>query len=349
MKNSYDVIIAGASFGGLAAASRIKSGRVLLLDQKEIGGDQTSTCCTFYSVLKAFRAERAALQIVDEVVFHTARTKIIFDLPHPFVNFDYQKFCQILFKNAAAEFIKTKVLSHEEGEVKTNAGRFKGKILVDASGWQAVLVDLQKKAVKENLNFGIETVAPYREKAIHIWYDPEIIEKGVAWIFPIGERSRIGIASYIGKTRVKNKLAKFLKRFDLRIGSLHGGFFTHKVGKPVAGKIFLVGDSAGQCLPLSGEGIRPALYFGTVCGEIINKIIKREISPEQGAGEYQEAVYRKRKYYYSLYFLQQTLNRLPNQATTLLAEFVSQPRLFPVLMDIYKRIASPLSYEFRPF
>ena len=33
----YDVIIAGASFAGLAVASKIKNKRVLLIDKKEIG------------------------------------------------------------------------------------------------------------------------------------------------------------------------------------------------------------------------------------------------------------------------------------------------------------------------
>lgn len=337
-RNQYDVVIVGASFAGLAVARELSGKCVLLLDQKEIGSGQTSTCCTLYSVLKVFKAEKAALQVVDKIVFHTAKAEIIFNLPYPFVNFDYQKFCQILSKSIDVKFIKTEVLGHENGEVKTKAGSFKGGVLVDASGWQAVLVNPKRKIVKENLNFGIETVVSYQEKAIHIWYDPRIIKKGVAWIFPIGEKSRIGIASYIGETKLKDKLEKFLKRFGLKMNSLHGGFFTHKLGKPVVNKTFLVGDSAGQCLPLSGEGIRPALFFGKSCGEIIKRILKDAISLEQGAKEYQEAIHRKRKYYYSLYFLQETLNCLPSLATTIFAQFVSQPKLFPILMDIYKRV-----------
>ena len=49
----YDVIIAGASFAGLAVASRITRGKVLLIDRKEIGAYQVSTCGTTVGVVRA--------------------------------------------------------------------------------------------------------------------------------------------------------------------------------------------------------------------------------------------------------------------------------------------------------
>ena len=40
--------------------------------------------------------------------------------------------------------------------------------------------------------------------------------------------------------------------------------------------MFFVGDSAGHCLPLSGEGIRTAFYFGIACGRELRAVLAGE-------------------------------------------------------------------------
>ncbi|NIW91899.1 MAG: hypothetical protein GWN20_03100 [Phycisphaerae bacterium] len=47
----YDVIIAGASFAGLAVANQLSGHKVLLIDRKPNGAGQTSACgtiCRFF-------------------------------------------------------------------------------------------------------------------------------------------------------------------------------------------------------------------------------------------------------------------------------------------------------------
>ncbi len=51
----YDIIIAGASFAGLAVASRITDGKVLLIGRKKIGTRQQSACGTTIKMVKEFR------------------------------------------------------------------------------------------------------------------------------------------------------------------------------------------------------------------------------------------------------------------------------------------------------
>ena len=53
----YDVIIAGASFAGLAVASKITNGRALLIDRKYIGVHQTSACGTTIGLVKEVGCE----------------------------------------------------------------------------------------------------------------------------------------------------------------------------------------------------------------------------------------------------------------------------------------------------
>ena len=43
--------------------------------------------------------------------------------------------------------------------------------------------------------------------------------------------------------------------------------------------MFCVGDSAGQCFPLSGEGIRTAFYFGIACGRELRARARRRRRP----------------------------------------------------------------------
>lgn len=49
MRGDYDVIVVGASFAGLAVASRLR-GRMLLVDHQEIGAGQTSACAYLSSL-----------------------------------------------------------------------------------------------------------------------------------------------------------------------------------------------------------------------------------------------------------------------------------------------------------
>ncbi len=61
--------------------------------------------------------------------------------------------------------------------------------------------------------------------------------------------------------------------------------------------MFAVGDAAGQCLPLTAEGIRPALYFGSECGRIVQRVLDGEITLDAGLETYRRLVDRYRGAY----------------------------------------------------
>ena len=50
--------------------------------------------------------------------------------------------------------------------------------------------------------------------------------------------------------------------------------------------MFFVGDSAGHCLPLSGEGIRTAFYFGIAAGREIRAVLDGEQTRPQALARY---------------------------------------------------------------
>lgn len=339
----YDAIIAGASFAGLGVVRALR-GNVLLIDRKsEVGAIQRSTCCTFLHTLKKLGCEKSILQIANTVILRIGSKKIVYKLEHPFATIDYKKFCQILHQKNEAQFLQAKVYGIRENTVITDKGSFQSNCIVDATGWQAVLASSAKKdfAPKNGKSFGLETAPFYQNRAIEIWFNPKMMSKGVTWIFPCLEKSRFGIGSYLGKTSIKQGLETFLKKFDLKISEdLHGGFFTNKFREPTVENIFVVGGAAGQCLPLCGEGIRPSLYFAEKCGEIIQSIIDREKTLNQGLKEYQEFVMRHKKYYVFLSRLQKTFTAIPNFWIACFAKIVSQKTIFKYIERKYVNITS---------
>lgn len=314
----YDVIIVGASFAGLAVASQIKNGKVLLIDQKEIGERGKSACGTILSKIDELGVQEAVLQVHDKIFLHLSQGTLKYQLSSPFCVIDYQKLCLGLFRKGKAEILTVKVKEFDGKTLMTEKSNFQAPIFVDASGSERVLVK-KNPGKSKFLSFGLETILPYQEKGMHFWYEPKEFPSGLCWLFPQGKTCRFGVASYRGETNLKWRLEEFVGHFGLKIGDLHGGYFPHRLAQPVVGKVFLIGDSAGQCLPLIGEGIRPAIVFGQKCGEIIEEILEGKISLETGLKKYQDFVLVKKFPYEIMYSVQRFLISLPERPFWLIA------------------------------
>ena len=367
---TYDVIIAGGSFGGLAVAGEL-NGKVLLIDKDDIGTHQTSACATLVDSLRKLGCEDSILQTFDSIYINVLGKDIVLKFDYYFCTFDYQKFCQIMLKSGETEVIKAEVKGVKDNYVITDKDEFEGRILVDATGWRATLanslrtqISADKKqhrfpqinstvlkiganqrlyqrqsASKKRLSFGLETIHPYPNDKLMFYWNPKILRKGVTWIFPAATETRFGIGSYTGETKLKRKLEEFLSDYKLQIHSLHGGYLPHKLGEPTAGHIFLVGDSAGQCLPLTGEGIRPALYFGQRCGRLIQKIIGKSISLEEGFTEYRSFVLKHASEYALLFRLQKFFTNIPDFLTVPILKFLKTEKIFPPVAERYRKAA----------
>ena len=55
-----------------------------------------------------------------------------------------------------------------------------------------------------------------------------------------------------------------------------GNWFPHRLRPAAEDGVFFAGDSAGHCLPLSGEGIRTAFYFGIAAAREIRAVLAGE-------------------------------------------------------------------------
>lgn len=322
----YDVVIGGGSFAGLAVAQRIK-GKVLVIDRARIGKGQTSACVTFRPVVEEVGAEDAVIQEFTHALLHLDGVDPMpFEVEPPFCAFDYEKFCRLMLKRSGAEILTATVKGVEGDTVLTDKGDFAGKVVVDATGWRAALassVDPSAKVDARRRNsFGFETVLPYSDDKLHFYYRPGRLGRGYAWVFPAGDVARFGIGSYAGKTKLKAQFSSFLADFGLEADSLHGGFFPHRLRKPVVGNLFVVGDAAGMCFPGSGEGIRTAVYFGRRCGEIIQEVLDGKLAPADGLETYRELVYEKARYYFFLFDIQRMLTLVPASLARPIARYI---------------------------
>jgi len=193
------------------------------------------------------------------------------------------------------------------------------------------------------MDFGLETIcAPNGKVAesslaegLHFWYDLPFMPYGVGWAFPRGQAISIGLGSYRGAQPMRRPLETFVRQFDLHPASYHGTYLPYRMRSPVAGPVFLVGDAAGMCIGLTGEGIRPALYFGEVCGKIISEVLEGDWTLKEGLAQY-AAIVRKHKAFFDVFSVaQEVLTRLPPAWIDRLAHIVVRERIQQWLFQRY--------------
>jgi flavin-dependent dehydrogenase len=320
----YDAVIVGASFAGLAAARRLGE-NVVVLDRKSPGVGQASSCGAPLPTMSALGAEEAVLQIHDELVIHTRDDQCGIPLDPPFCTFDYARFANAMLRQVRARIVRANVCGLDGMQVLTDEGAYEGRALVDASGWRAALGSLLAPRLVDRrwLFCGVETEVAIRERGLHFFIEPHGVKRTLGWIFPCGRYSRVGIGSYVGDHPLGRYLDAFLDERGYVGGARHGGFFPSALRVPTAGHAFLVGDAAGQCYPLSGEGIRPAIYFGDSCGRLVRDVVEGRRSYVEALATYAEDVRRHRWSFRIMRSLQNFLLALPPRGQAAVVRLVS--------------------------
>ncbi len=343
----YDAIIVGASFAGLAVANQLRGRRVLLIDSKPPGEGQTSACGTMLATLEYWNLSGAVLQVHNRIVLHTRRGNFSYPSPYLWCTFDYKRLCETLFERSGAEFLRASVVGYEDGKVLTTRGAFSARYFVDASGWRAVLASSVEPSFDEKraMNFGIETAVPLSQEApaegLHFWYDRRLVgSAGVGWAFPRQEEIGVGVASYRGAQSLHEPLDRMMERFRLSRDTIHGTYFPHTLRSPVAGPVFVVGDAAGMCVGLTGEGIRPALFFGEACGRVLGQVLQGEFSHGEGLERYAKFVESRRRFFDFFSRAQSVLSRLPPICIDILAVITRREPIRPWIMNRYWDLTS---------
>ena len=298
----HDIVIIGGGIAGLSTALSIssKAEATLLLVEKGTAGDPTKTSpFTFPDIAERFHLSDAVLQKYTRFTYRSP-TGVVASFKYenpPFVTLDYQKACTILLnqitkKNNVRMLEKTEALDFKATKTDlkltlSNSTTVSCDFLVDASG--SSFFASRKLGIKLPSLYS----HPYGEflEGCKI-EDPEEMcifsgnkyGNGGGWMYPIDrETARFGFATVtrsnaypkdivernfreaIKNFKPYNKMLVSAKRKRSEFGTIPFG----PLKKLVHGRILIVGDAAGQATPWYGEGVRPALESGEICGETI--------------------------------------------------------------------------------
>jgi menaquinone-9 beta-reductase len=290
LDTSADVLVCGASFAGLAVARELAGtgADVLVVDRYEIGERATSACAAPTPWLHAMGVERSIRQELPYMGFHTPHGSARFRLPWSWSSFDYRELCEALWDQCDAGFEIAHVRGRAGSVVHTDRGELRAPLVVDALGWRRVLGPGDNVQPPEaRISRGLE-VHPHdpRGADLDVWIDRSVVRHGYAWSVPAAGERRIGVGSYEPRDHVKAPTQEMARRLASDPVRYQGNWFPHQLRPAVEDGVAFVGDSAGHCFPLSGEGIRTAFYFGIACGRELAAALSGAKSHERALADY---------------------------------------------------------------
>ena len=340
-----DVLICGASFAGLAVARELadSDASVLVVDRYEIGERATSACAAPTPWLLALGLERSIRQEIPAMSFATPHGRWRYPLPWSWSSFDYRQLCQELWRQCGqARFETAKVESLVEGGIKTDRGIIRAGIIVDALGWRRVLDRDGYQPPDAPLSRGLE-VHPHDDRGedLDIWIDRSLVGRGYGWSVPAGGERRVGIGSYLPRDHVREPVVELASRLDCDPVNYQGNWFPHRLRDATGDQVFFVGDSAGHCVPLSGEGIRPAFYFGIACGREIRAVLVGKQPLKEALVNYRDFSSSHSRFYSLTLLLQRLLPALPPRVLSAFLSVMSRPWVVRRAFGWYLNQASP--------
>ena len=339
-----DVLICGASFAGLAVARELagSGADVLVVDRYEIGERATSACAAPTPWLHAMGVQSAIRQEIPCMAFHTPHGSARFRLPWSWSSFDYKRLCQALWEQTDARFEIAKVQARDGDTVLTDRGNLTSPLIVDALGWRRVLgPGANVQPPEAAISRGLEVHPHGASTDLDIWIDRSLIRHGYAWSVPADGEQRVGVGSYQPRDHVKEPTKAIAQRLDRDAVRYQGNWFPHKLRPAAEDGVFFAGDSAGHCIPLSGEGIRTAFYFGIAAGRELRATLAGDQDARAGAARLRRVLPRPRAAFTYALALQRAIPRLPPRALTALLAVMGRERPCRRAFDWYLRVAPP--------
>jgi menaquinone-9 beta-reductase len=351
LDGTYDVLICGASFAGLAVARELtgSGADVMIVDRYEIGERQTSACGIPTEWMRQLGLMDAERQRFDTLVMNTPHGTTRFRLPWTFSTFDYKQMCELLWRDCDATFETAKVngraaSANDDGliRVETDRGVLASRLVVDALGWRRMLAAGDGYQPPDApLSRGLEVHPSGASEDLEIWIDRRYVPAGYGWSFPARDELRIGIGSFDPRFHVKDTTVMLTEDLGKKPNEYQGNWIPHKLRRGTEGGVFFAGDSAGHCLPLSAEGIRTALYFGIALGRELRGVVEGRQSREEAAARYAEFNDSHEWKFRWMLRVQRLIPRIPPRVLAPLIRLMGAKRFVDWSFGHYLEIAPP--------
>src|SRR4051812_27493001 len=326
-----DVLVCGASFAGLAVARGLAGAGadVLVIDRYAIGERATSACAAPTPWLHAMGVRRAIRQEIACMRFSTPHGGARYRLPWSWSSFDYRELCLELWAQCGdARFETAKVERRTADGVLTDRGLLQAPLVVDALGWRRVLAAAGYQPPDAPLSRGLE-VHPRAAggEDLDVWVDRRLVREGYAWQVPGAGEQRVGVGSYEPRDHVKEPVRVFASRRGMPAEHWQGNWFPHRLRPASDGRTFFVGDAAGHCLPLSGEGIRTAFHFGAACAAELRAVLAGACAVDEAHARYAAFSAAHARTYRLLLLGQRVIPRVPPRLLTVAFRALGHPAL----------------------
>lgn len=307
----YDLVVVGGGPAGSSSAwAAAKKGIKVALIEKENSIAETvrTSGVTWIQNIKEFGIPEDCYNKIKNFSFCSPNNEVTISDSEPRaavldVRKTYRWLASRAEDNGVDVFVKTninQVIKNEQGDIIGVKGSnpegeivFHSKVVIDASGFQST-VSKAMGVVTQWKRFGAG--AEWEVKAEKVdqetWWlmvGQQYSPAGYAWIFPMGENIvRIGVGvgkpeSNVDPTQrleelMKKKLGPIKKLGKITPIEFHYGLIPNDglSRKTVFNNLILVGDVAGQANPLVLEGIRYAIKFGKVAGNVAADAIKNK-------------------------------------------------------------------------
>jgi menaquinone-9 beta-reductase len=339
-----DVLICGASFAGLAVARELagSGADVLVLDRYELGERPTSACAAPTPWLHAMGVEGSIRQELTHMSFATPHGRVRYRLPWSWSAFDYRELCHLLFGQADTRFATATVEGRAADGAHTDRGTVRSPLVIDALGWRRVLGRSGFQPPDAPLSRGLE-VHPRdpRGEDLEVWVERSLVRRGYGWSVPAGGERRVGVGSYAPRDHVRHPTEVLARRLGEEPVRWQGNWFPHRLRPAVEPGVFFVGDSAGHCFPLSGEGIRTAFYFGIACGRELREVVAGRRSQEDALRRYAAFSAAHAPAFRRALALQRLIPALPPRVLTLVLRALSPQPLVDRAFGWYLEQAHP--------
>jgi flavin-dependent dehydrogenase len=283
----------------------------------------------------------AIRQEIPCMSFHTPHGSARYRLPWTWSSFDYPELCRLLFAQCDARFEIAKVEGRRAGAVVTDRGELSAPLVVDALGWRRVLCTRGYQPPDAPLSRGLEVHPHGGGRDLDVWIDRSLVRRGYCWSVPAAREQRVGAGSYEPRHHVKEPTVELARRLGVPPVAYQGNWFPHRLRRAAEDGVFFVGDSAGHCLPLSGEGIRTAFYFGVACGRELRAAVEGRQSVAAALTHYHDFNEAHRWKFDAMLLVQRLVPRVPPRLLAPALDAMTTKAFVDWSFNHYLQIAPP--------